>query len=312
MKFSTYLVLFSLFLFQSSNGSNILVSESCMEASKFDPTFSFDFCVAYLSNWQPPSSNLEHYWVNSIQLTKSNATNGLSFIWKLLEDTSIDQHTKHCLKGCFDSYKDMVSELDAAVVAFKAKDLDTAGTKGERILRYPVILFVFLFECSKGSNPLITDSCAKAKKTDKYFDYDFCIAFLEEASSKLRAPPSNVEDLVVLAIKESKSNATNIVSIVSKLLKNNTDPYVKSCLGDCLEFYTDAVSDLDDAVAAVESKHFDAAKRQIESSLDFTDTCEDQFKEGEGVTSPITKENHSFFELGLISIYFIPLIGQHS
>ncbi|BAT75770.1 hypothetical protein VIGAN_01368600 [Vigna angularis var. angularis] len=139
MKLSAYLIIiFSIFFSQCSSVSN-LVSEACMEASKFDQGLSYDFCVAHLFNWQPPSSNVEDYWVKSIQLLKSNGTNVLSFISKLLNDKRFDERTKDSLKGCFDSYKDTMSELDAAVVAFKAKDLDTAGIKVSESLDTPLI-----------------------------------------------------------------------------------------------------------------------------------------------------------------------------
>ncbi|KAK7346802.1 hypothetical protein VNO80_21325 [Phaseolus coccineus] len=161
MKFSAYLIVFSLFLSQCSSGS---VSEYCMEASEFDRGLSYDFCVAFLSNWQPPSSNLEDYWVNSIQLTKSNGTNMLSVISKLLDDKSIDEHMKGGLNGCFDSYNDTISELDAAVVAFKAKDFDTAGTKVSESLDTPIACeLLFANPTGGNSSPLTTENNAYFK-----------------------------------------------------------------------------------------------------------------------------------------------------
>ncbi|CAJ1943177.1 unnamed protein product [Sphenostylis stenocarpa] len=129
MKFASYLVIFFLFLFQSSNGSN-LISQSCKEASKNDPNLRYDFCVASLedeSKLQPPPSNLEGLVGMSIQLTKSNGTNMVSIISKLMKDKTFDQYAKVCLRDCFDLYSDSLSDLDDAVVAFKSKDLDTAA-----------------------------------------------------------------------------------------------------------------------------------------------------------------------------------------
>jgi len=155
MKFSACLIVFCVFVSQCSGGS---VSEYCMEASKFDPGLSFDFCVAFLSNWQPPSSNLEDYWVNSIELLKSNGTNMVSLISKLLEDKSIDEQVKDGLNGCFVSYKDTIVELDAAVVAFKAKDFDTAGTKLSESLDTPVGCQLLFANPTGNNSPLTTEN----------------------------------------------------------------------------------------------------------------------------------------------------------
>ncbi|QCD81473.1 hypothetical protein DEO72_LG2g1800 [Vigna unguiculata] len=183
MKLSAYVIIFSLFLSQCSSVSNI-VSKGCIEASKFDQGLSYDFCVAYLSNWQPPSSNAEDYWVNSIQLLKSNGTKLLSFISKLLNDKNFDERTKDSLKGCFDSYKDTLSELDAAVVAFKAKDLDTAAIKVSESLDTPLI-------CQRSFNhPKGGNSSPLTKQNHAYFQLNVIPSVLiqiltKHSSSKL-------------------------------------------------------------------------------------------------------------------------------
>ncbi|KAG5042749.1 hypothetical protein JHK87_006664 [Glycine soja] len=44
-----------------------------------------------------------------------------------VKNKTFDQYTKACLKDCFNLYSDSLSALDDVVVAFKSKDLDTAG-----------------------------------------------------------------------------------------------------------------------------------------------------------------------------------------
>ncbi|RDX78535.1 hypothetical protein CR513_41177, partial [Mucuna pruriens] len=124
----------------------------------------------------------------------------------------------------------------------------------------------------------------EASKSDPNLSYDVCVAYLEDASPKLHPPPTNLEDLVIVSIQINKSNGTNLVSIVSKLLKNKSfDPYTKACLRDCFELYSDSLSDLDDAVSAFKSMDLFTAIVKLSAVLDNTVTCEDQFKDKKGV-----------------------------
>ncbi|TKY55528.1 putative invertase inhibitor [Spatholobus suberectus] len=176
---------------------------------------------------------------------------------------------------------------------------------------YLLIFSIFLFQCSNGSN-LIPQSCKEAAKNDPNLGYDFCAASLEDASSKWHPPPTNLEDLVGMSIQLTKSNGTNMVSIISELLKNKSfDQYAKACLRDCFDLYSDSLSALDDAVVAFKSKDFDTANIKVSASLDCPVTCEDQFNDKKGETSPLTKENHGYFQLNVISLAFIQMFRQH-
>lgn len=188
------------------------------------------------------------------------------------------------------------------------------------LLLYPMISLLILFQYSiNGSNNnLISESCREASKNDPNLSYDFCVTSLNDEaasnSSKIRKPPTNLEDLVGMSIQLTKSNGTNIIFIISGLLKNNTtsssDQYFKACLQDCSELYTDSISSLEDALVAFKSKDLDIAAINLSSALDNSVTCEDQFKDKEGETSPLTKENHVYFELNVISLAFIQMIRQ--
>ncbi|KAK7330852.1 hypothetical protein VNO77_25056 [Canavalia gladiata] len=172
---------------------------------------------------------------------------------------------------------------------------------------YQVIFFIFLFQCSIGSN-LIPQSCSEASKNDPNLSYDFCVASLEDASPKWKPPPTSLEDLVGMSIQLTKSNGTNIVSIILELLKNKSfDQYAKACLKDCFDLYTDALSALQDAMDAFKSKDLDTAGIKASAALDDSVTCEDQFKDKKRETSPLTKENHLYFQLNVISLAFIQL-----
>lgn len=179
---------------------------------------------------------------------------------------------------------------------------------------YQLIIFLlFFFQCSSSCSNLIPQSCKEASKHDPNLSYDFCVASIEANNISKNNPPTNLEDLVGMSIKITKSNGTNIISKVLKLLRNQSfDQYAKACLRDCFDLYTDSLSDLEDAMVALKSKDLDTAGIKVSAALDNSVTCEDQFKDKKGETSPLTKENYVYFQLNVISLAFIQICRQHS
>lgn len=175
-----------------------------------------------------------------------------------------------------------------------------------------IFLVLFLFESSNGSNNLILQSCKEASKSDPNLSYDFCVDSLNDASNKTK-PPSNPEDLVGMSIQLTKSNGTNMLPIIKELLKNLTsdDQYVKACLQDCFDLYKDSLSSLEDAAVAFKSKDLYSANINLSASLDDSITCEDQFKDKTGKTSPLTWENHVYFQLNVMCLSFVQMLNQH-
>ncbi|KAH1118546.1 hypothetical protein GYH30_047351 [Glycine max] len=150
-----------------------------------------------------------------------------------------------------------------------------------------------------------------ASKIDPILEYDFCVAFL---SNKWHTPPSNLKDFVVTSIQQTKSNATNMVSIISNFLKNKSfDPYVKDCLRTCFDLYSDSVSALDNAVVAFKNKDFDTASTKVSVSLDSPVACQGLFNDKKGENkSPLTKENRAYFEFSVIPFVFIQMCRIHN
>ncbi|KAI5417737.1 pectinesterase inhibitor 12 [Lathyrus oleraceus] len=182
-----------------------------------------------------------------------------------------------------------------------------------RFLTYIIIPLFFLSQSSNASN-LIVRSCREASKNDPNLGYDFCVTSLYEAACKSKLHPKKLEDLVNMSMQLTKSNGTNIISIISHDLQNQTHgEYVKACLRDCLDLYNDSLSSLDNAMVAFNtSKDLDTANINVSAALDDSVTCEDQFKERkeENETSPLTEENHVYFQLNVISLSFIQMIRQ--
>ncbi|KAI9086997.1 hypothetical protein K1719_030958 [Acacia pycnantha] len=174
-------------------------------------------------------------------------------------------------------------------------------------LAFDLILLITLlvFQVSSGTgSDLITESCKDVSKGDPNINFDFCVASLK---AKSPSPPTNPEELVTMSIQITKSNGTNIVSTIHDLLKDpKFSDYAKKCLQDCSELYSDALSDLDDAIVAFKSKDFNSATTEISAAMTNSVTCEDQFMDG-NEKSPLTQENKIYFELNAMSLAFIQM-----
>jgi len=167
------------------------------------------------------------------------------------------------------------------------------------------IVFFFLFQSSNSSN-LISESCKEILKKDPTLKYDLCVTILEEASSKLQPPPNNLRDLAGLSIQLCKSNATNVLSIISKFLKDKSfDQNVKQCLQDCSRFYSASLKNIDIAMVAFKSKDFSKASINLGASTYTPLACEHTCTKQKGETSPLTRENQVFSDLSVMSLYFV-------
>jgi pectinesterase inhibitor-like protein len=165
------------------------------------------------------------------------------------------------------------------------------------------ISFFLLFHCLEGKS-LIQHSCEKAAKSDPNLSDKFCVACLE---ANPRNKTGSLEKLVTLSIELTMSNATNIATNISKLLKGRRrfDKHVRIGLQDCLELYMDAIPALKAARHAFLSKDFNTANIDVNSAMDASSTCEDGFKQMKREVSPLTKDNNIFFQLTAISLAFI-------
>lgn len=170
---------------------------------------------------------------------------------------------------------------------------------------YLLLILVVLNVSSSNGSDLITDSCREATNSDpKNIDFDFCVKTLNKATSS--RPPTSIEDLISTTIQITKSDGKSIVSTISNnLLKNpKFSDYVKKCLKDCSEQYSDSLSTLDEAIEALKSKDYYSAGIKVSAALDASDDCENGFKEG-NEESPLTEDNKVYFELNAMSLAFL-------
>ncbi|KAA0039956.1 putative invertase inhibitor [Cucumis melo var. makuwa] len=154
---------------------------------------------------------------------------------------------------------------------------------------------------------LIYKTCKKISREDPNISFNFCLTSLKLATNHSRC--TDVRHLGLLSIGLLYRNVTSTCHHITKLVKNKKlDPFVKSCLDDCLELYSDAIPTVKQAMRDYKSKRYDDVNVAIGSVMDAATTCEDGFKERKGVASPLKKRDENAFELGAIVLSIMSLV----
>lgn len=157
---------------------------------------------------------------------------------------------------------------------------------------------------------IIEQTCEKCAGESDVFSYKFC-------STSLEAIPvsyvTNLQGLALIAMELALDNATNTIFSIKELLSNKTlaDPFALECLADCLEVYSEAVETIVDSILAFLGEQYDIARLWLSAVMEAPTTCEEGFKEKQGVLSPLENENYSLFQLCDIALCISHLlIGQ--
>ncbi|GMI75797.1 hypothetical protein like AT5G46940 [Hibiscus trionum] len=153
----------------------------------------------------------------------------------------------------------------------------------------------------------IRKTCKKCAQSDPNLSYNFCVTSLQAAPNSHLA--NDLRQLGKISIKLLGRNLTNSRSYIKEFLKKKMmDPFVRSCLRDCLQLYSDASLTAKQAIQDYKAKRYDDSNIDVSSIMDASTTCEDGFKEKEGVVSPLTKRNNDTFLLSAISLSIINMI----
>ncbi|XP_042506737.1 putative invertase inhibitor [Macadamia integrifolia] len=161
-----------------------------------------------------------------------------------------------------------------------------------------------------GGGNIIKETCRKSAKGDPNISYEFCVTSFQSIPKTHNA---TLKELGVVAMKLTKTNASNTKSFIKKLLKNKKlDPYDKLALKDCKEVYSDAIDSLNEAIKDFKVKRYSEANIKLSSAMDSSSTCEQGFNEKKGKKSPLTKENKDVFQLAAISMSIMNMVRGNS
>ncbi|XP_059433940.1 putative invertase inhibitor [Corylus avellana] len=166
--------------------------------------------------------------------------------------------------------------------------------------------FFFFFHAINGHN-LIHETCKMCAQKDPNLSYNFCVTSLQAVP---KSGCANLRHLGTISIRLTKQNVTATRHRIKKLLeKKNLDPFVKGCLNDCFELYSDAIPSLKKALKAYKGRRYQDANIAVSSVIDAATTCEDGFSEQDGIVSPLTKSNNDTFQLSAIALSIINMLG---
>ncbi|PIA61294.1 hypothetical protein AQUCO_00300672v1 [Aquilegia coerulea] len=174
------------------------------------------------------------------------------------------------------------------------------------------ILFTFQFHQFLAANTvvvppkatdLITQTCEKSTYKD------LCVQVLNSD------PTSKQADLMGLAkiiMNHAADIASNITGHIDKLLSGNAaDRSIQDCLTDCDEFYTDASDQLEDSIAALDTKDYSDIKKWLEAAIADVDSCEGAFKDQNASRkSVLASENDNFSQFCHIALDMTSLLAK--
>ncbi|KAK4268034.1 hypothetical protein QN277_024740 [Acacia crassicarpa] len=185
---------------------------------------------------------------------------------------------------------------------------------------FPILFFIILFlsfNPTTSNNHLIQEICKKTSETDPNVSLNFCISSLESdpSSHSIRL---SLTKLGLISMNLTKNKVTETRVYIEHLLKKKTkqgssssiDRYIKDCLKDCLELYSDAIATTEDAIGDYKRKRYLVSNIKVSSVLDAASTCEDGFKEKRGVVSPLNKGNNETFQLSAIALSIIDMVRE--
>ncbi|XP_015069537.1 pectinesterase inhibitor-like [Solanum pennellii] len=141
---------------------------------------------------------------------------------------------------------------------------------------------------------LISDVCSKALKPA------ICLSALRGDS---RSKGANLEGLAAISIDLSLKNMQSAHDLVNTLLKQATDPKLKTRYSSCLENYNDGIDELRGLPALLKSGDYSGLNIHASAALDDPSTCDDNFS-GPPVEAPQLKAASDKVQ-GLISIILV-------
>ncbi|KAI6684940.1 hypothetical protein NL676_030853 [Syzygium grande] len=132
-----------------------------------------------------------------------------------------------------------------------------------------------------------------AQVCDHTLNKKLCRTVLEAGGAATDFP-----GLARIALKAAMANASAIFNHVNDLAHTATpDPFVRQCLADCSDDYQDAMDQIEDSLAAIDSRGYDDVSAWVGAAMNDADSCEEGFKSKMGYSSPLTDMNAAFHEI---------------
>ncbi|KAI3903865.1 hypothetical protein MKW98_015647 [Papaver atlanticum] len=147
---------------------------------------------------------------------------------------------------------------------------------------------------------IVNNICKNQSLVDPDLNYDFCVSSLE---ANPVSKTSDIFGLAEISMELCSRNATYIHIYIEGILKDGKEgPRARICLEDCMEFYSTAVEEVQEAQEAFNGKDYYNALIHVSNAGIEADTCKNGFTEAGIDFSLLKKQDYNFYQLTSISI----------
>ncbi|KAK9146973.1 hypothetical protein Sjap_006876 [Stephania japonica] len=120
---------------------------------------------------------------------------------------------------------------------------------------------------------------------------DLCISNL---GSHPNSKQLDLAGLGSLALKIAMETAANTSVKIGELLEKSPDSFEGQCLSDCAENFLDATDQLEDSIAALDSKGYSDVGTWVHAAIADAESCARGFNEQPGSPSPLADISNIF------------------
>ncbi|KAJ8642854.1 hypothetical protein MRB53_004602 [Persea americana] len=144
----------------------------------------------------------------------------------------------------------------------------------------------------------IRDTCKKTLHND------LCLTTFQSDPNSHKADPKGLV-AIVLRIAHAKASMTH--DRITGLMVGENNQYMDQCFNDCSEQYLDAIDQIEDSLAALESNGYSDVNTWVTAAMGDAQACEEEF-DVVGYRSPLTTNNVEFTKLCSISLAILKLV----
>ncbi|KAF6176724.1 hypothetical protein GIB67_031535 [Kingdonia uniflora] len=150
------------------------------------------------------------------------------------------------------------------------------------------ITLCFILQSHQVYGDLITGTCEHALYKD------LCVTSLK---SDPLSESADLKGLASIALSLATKHTTNMAYHIAELLNDTTDPFIQQSLTDCSESYMDAIDQLEDSAAALDTGAYNDVNMWVSAAMTDAHSCDDLFTQQPDSGSSVTVGNKGFKEL---------------
>ncbi|GAV71660.1 PMEI domain-containing protein [Cephalotus follicularis] len=158
----------------------------------------------------------------------------------------------------------------------------------------PIILLFLLVTPSSCAKNLIAEICPQTRNPS------FCVGLLNSTPG---AATADLMGLAKITISLAHNSASRTYDQIRSLVKQASNPQLKQHYKSCTEYYSESLSDLDQAREYLASGDYDGVNIQASSVMTYTDDCDEEINKPPTEPSGVSKKNQELTNIcGIILV----------